>query len=151
MTGVVIAVTAGALIVVAQGALWLADRGTHDGDHPADAYSSITADAGGALLVMVTNPSATSVVAGCRLRPRLTPDLLQGVVPALVVRAASRAERRRVDRGASEVLGVVEARSTRTWRLPTCAGPIRCLVILGQPGGRLRVHDHALPATSGCR
>lgn len=50
MSGAVIAVTALAFVFVAMGALWLAERGTQNGDQPGDACSSITASAAGTLL-----------------------------------------------------------------------------------------------------
>ena len=37
------------------------------------------------------------------------PGRVQGLIPALVVRPATRSERRRVDRSASDFLGAVEA------------------------------------------
>jgi hypothetical protein len=145
MTGLVIVCTVLGFTMIAKGALWLADRGMEDGDQPADAHSSIGIGPDQDLLVEVVNPSETAVVVGCHVRRRLTPERLQGAVPSLVNRPATRSERRRPDRGASGMLGVVEPGSARRWAIPSDGGPSRCLVFLGQPGGRLRVHDHAVP------
>jgi hypothetical protein len=132
---------------LAKSALWLADRGTRDRDLPLDALSVLARGPDETVLVDVVNPSESAVAVGRRTRRQVAPGLVHGLVPTLVIRAATRAERRRLDRGASEFLGAVEARSTRTWRIPSAhlSGPSRCLVYLGQPGGRLRVHDHVVP------
>jgi hypothetical protein len=145
MTAFGILMTVVLFAAVAKGARWLADRGTEDGDRPLDALSAVAPGPDQTLLVRVVNPSETEVTIGCRSCMLMAPGRLQGLVPTLVIRPATRAERRRLDRGASDFLGAVEAWSTRTWRIPSPIGPSRCLVFLGQPGGRLRVHDHAVP------
>ena len=131
MTGLGIVVTVVLFATVAKGARWLVDRGMADGDRPMDAVSTVAAGPDQTLLVRIVNPSGTAVAIG--------------LTPTLVIRAATRSERRRLDRGAADFLGAVEAGSTRTWKIPSPVGASRCLVFLGQPGGRLRIHDHVVP------
>jgi hypothetical protein len=145
MTALGILITVVLFAVAAKGARWLVDRGIEGGDRPLDARSTVRPGPDQTLLVRVVNPSGTAVTIGCRTRTSTAPGRVQGLIPALVVRPATRSERRRVDRSASDFLGAVEAGSTRTWQIPYPIGPSRCLVFLGQPGGRLRVHDHVVP------
>jgi hypothetical protein len=144
MTIVGILMTVALFAVAATGSRWLVDRGLRDGDQRDDALSTVTIGPGRTVLVEVINPSGTDVAVGCRTRRRMAPERVQSLIPTLVIRPASRSEQRQLDRGASDVLGAVKAGGTRTWRIPSPAGPSRCLVYLGQPGGRLRVHDHAV-------
>jgi hypothetical protein len=145
MTALGILITVVLFAAAAKGARWMVDRGIHDGDRPKDALSTVAPGPDQTLLVRVVNPSGTAVAIGCRTRTSMAPRRARGLVPALVIRPATRSERRRLDRGASEFLGAVDAGSTRTWQIPSPIGPSRCLVFLGQPGGRLRVHDHMVP------
>jgi hypothetical protein len=145
MTAFGILVTIVLFAGAAKWARWLVDRGIRDGDRPGDAQSGLSLGPDDTLLVEVVNPSGTEVAVGCHTRRRVASNRLQGLIPTLVIRPASRSEQRQLDRGASDFLGAVEAGATRTWRIPSPPGPSRCLVYLGQPGGRLRVHDHAVP------
>jgi hypothetical protein len=145
MTGLGIVVTVVLFATVAKGARWLVDRGMADGDRPMDAVSTVAAGPDQTLLVRIVNPSGTAVAIGWRTRMPATPGRVRGLTPTLVIRAATRSERRRLDRGAADFLGAVEAGSTRTWKIPSPVGASRCLVFLGQPGGRLRIHDHVVP------
>jgi hypothetical protein len=149
MTGLGILLAVALFTAVVKGAQWLAARGIEDGDLPMDALSAIGPGPDRTLLVEVSNPSGTEVAVGCGTRRQMAPGRVRRLIPALVIRPATRTERRRLDRGASHFLGAVEAGSTRTWRIPSPLGPSRCFVFLGQPGGRLRVHDHAVPQVRG--
>jgi hypothetical protein len=145
MTALGIVMTVVLFAAVAKGTRWLVERGIADGDRPLDAVSTVAPGPDQTLLVRVVNPSGTAVAIGCRTRTRTAAGGAQGLLPTLVIRPATRSERRRLDRGASDFLGAVEAGSTRTWQIRAPIGPSRCLVVLGQPGGRLRVHDHQVP------
>jgi hypothetical protein len=146
MTGLVLALLIMILMApMARGAWWLACRGIEDGDRPGDPRTSVFLGVDQSIVVEVENLSSESIVLGWHIRPRHTANWLQIFTSTLVVRAMRRSERRRADYGASGILGAVEAHSARSWRLsaPTCASRIH--LILGLPGGRVRVHDHAVP------
>jgi hypothetical protein len=135
----------GFLALIGLAGFWLADRGVEAGDLPGDARSAISVAPDGSLLVEVVNPSPVAVTVGWHLRARQTPQVLQVVTPCLVVRPVRRAERRRPDRGATGFLGAVDAGCRERWSVPAPTVPARIHLVLGQPGSRLRVHDHLVP------
>lgn len=150
----VLAMTAG-VIAAACGMYRL---GLVAGDHPTDPTTSVNYHPrtnGSVLEVTVTNPAVVGdLVVGVTLRapfpwPRFLLDhsgrsLLQG---PLNRRPARTHERRRLDRGAHELLGVVPAGESQRWQLHADAEIGRVRVVLGRPG-RLRVHDHILARTT---
>jgi len=153
MTGLLFALLVMVLMTpMARAAWWLACRCIEDGDRPGDARTSVSRGLDQSIVVEVENSSGESIVVGWDVRPRMTPDCLQVLTSTLVIRALRRSERRRADGGASGFLGAVEAHTARSWHLPAPTVSSRILLILGQPGGRGRVHDYAvpdLPSSSG--
>jgi len=120
---------------------WLVRLGTVGGDLPGDATSRTGGDGTG-IWLSVENRSATPVLVGARVRDqRPLATLFQP--PALVVRPARFGERRSAGSWSDGVLGAVPPGQMR-WVLPGVTRPSRLLVALGQPGDRLRIHDHLL-------
>ena len=136
-TGLLAAVIGGwALIAVWAG--WLVRLGLEGGDRPGDAVSRITAD--GQWLV-ITNPGPVPVIVGVRRHRRRR--LAATLTPSLVVRAT-----RRHERGVAwsdAVVGAVAPGTESRWPVPPEATPSCLRVAIGQPGGRLRIHDHRSP------
>jgi hypothetical protein len=133
------------MVPAGRGAWWLACRGIEDGDRLGDPQTSVSLGADQSIVVEVENSTSESIVVGWHVRPRRIANCLQVLTPTLVVRTLHRSERRRADDGASGILGAVDAHSACSWHLlgPTLGSRLR--LILGLPGGRIRVHDHAVP------
>jgi hypothetical protein len=131
----VLAAVLGGWALIAVWAGWLVRLGLEGGDRPGDALSRISAD--GQWLV-VTNPGPVAVIVGVRRHRRRR--LAATWTPSLVVRAAHRHER-----GVSwsdAVVGAVAPGTEWRWPVPPVGTPSCLRVAIGQPGGRLRIHDH---------
>jgi hypothetical protein len=100
--------------------------------------------------VVVTNPGTEPVVVGMSARRYRTQRFEQLRIP-FAARAPRWYERRRPDRGADTVLGVVPAGDIARWQVAIGPGPVRLILTLGQANQRLRVHEHhvAVPHPAG--
>lgn len=124
------------------GALRLAKAMEAGADHPFDARSKVVRR-GDACRIVVTNPAPGTIIVGLRMR-HVRVASLSKLFPDLVIRPVQWSERRRADRGADLVLGAVEGRSAQEWRIDVPSTAVRVALVLSQPAGRLRVHDHLL-------
>jgi hypothetical protein len=139
MIGIVISVVG--LIVIGIAGFWLAVVGGTAGDLAVDATSRLVAAPGRVPQLVVTNPGPEPVVVGMTAR-RHSANGRDALWAQLAVRPGRWYERRQSDRRAATMLGVVEPHSTQRWDLPWADQPSRVVVLLGQGGGRLRVHEH---------
>jgi hypothetical protein len=133
-------------VLVAGGLLvrWMVVEGRRHGDEPLDATSRVVLGSDGAE-VTVTNPGSEPVVVGMSASRYRALRFEQLRVP-FVSRAPRWYERRRPDRGASTVLGVVPAGDLARWNVATGPGPVRLTLTLGQADDRLRIHEHLVAA-----
>jgi hypothetical protein len=120
---------------------WLVVEGQRHGDEPTDAVSRVLPAAAGRRDVVITNPGLEPVVVGMAVRLH-RPGRFDTLRPHLIIRASRWQERRRHDRGATDVLGVVAPGETSSWSLLMSCRSERIVLLIGQPGGRLRVHEH---------
>jgi len=127
------------------GLAWLVCTGFRQGDRPLDArISAQLQDAGQpderrpVIVAAVDNPSGAVVMVGLAARPSKIPALLSpgGIcVPALTSRRGLRAD-------AYETVGVVPAHGGARFTVPVTATGrrYRLVAVIGQSGGRLRLH-----------
>jgi hypothetical protein len=127
------------------GAGWLAIEGFRNGDQPLDVtVSAELRDVGQpdesrpVVVAELSNPSATPVVAGLSARPARVPSWAAG----RTVTGPWRTARYGLRAGQYETVSVVPARSAVQFAVPVTAPArrYRLIAVIGQEGGRLRVH-----------
>jgi len=123
-----------------------AAAGVRGGDRPGDAKVSALLRASGqpdeprpVVVATVRNPSDKPVLAGLSARRAVLPEWLRGGASVTV---PIRTTRRGLRPTAYETIGVVPARASARFPVPTRARARRYLVTaaIGQTGGRLRLH-----------
>ena len=92
------------------------------------------------VIATVRNPADVPLMAGFTARRRLIPGWLE---PGMSVTVPRRTTRRRYRASAQATVGVVPASGTGQFRVPVTAQArrYRLVAVLGQSGGRLRVHS----------
>jgi hypothetical protein len=135
----------GVAAVMGGGAGWLAIEGFRNGDRELDVrVSAELRDAGQpdeprpVVVAEFRNPSATPVVAGLSARPSRVPSWAAG----RTVTVPRRTARYGLHAGQYETVGVVPAGGTVRFAVPVTAPArrYRLIAVIGQEGGRLRVH-----------
>jgi hypothetical protein len=152
MLSLFIALAVGA--VVFAGACWLALEGFRNGDRPGDAPVRATLRSSGqpgeerpVAVVALGNPGAAPVLAAVAVRRALLPAWLAGVVSIAVPR---RTARRAYRPDGFPTVSVVPAGQYAELTAPVPAVVRRYLVmvLVGQAGGRLRVHRLRIEAAA---
>ena len=148
----------GVSALVLGGLAWLATAGFRQGDRPLDAIvSAELRDAGQpdeprpVVVAEVRNPSASPVMVGLSARPVRIPgwlgasalDFVAEMVPSSGgISVPRRTARPALRAGQYETVGVVPERGTvrLTVPVPTAGSRYWLTAVIGQSGGRLRVH-----------
>jgi hypothetical protein len=141
-------------VIVLAALYMLAAAGVRNGDRPGDARVSAVARRGTqpdeprpVLVAVVRNPSGSAVLAGLGARrawlPAWVADPQSAGAPLLT-------RRRKFRPGRFDTVGVVEAGGAAELAMPAPPRGRRWLltVVVGQPGGRLRVHRLRLAGDS---
>jgi hypothetical protein len=133
---------------------WCAGQGFRNGDRPDDAQVRATFRSSGqpgeerpVAVVAVRNPGGTPVLAAVAVRRALLPGLLAGPVSIAVPR---RTGRRGYRPGRFPTVAVVAAGQCAELSAPVAANARHYLVmvLVGQAGGRLRVHRLRIEAAA---
>ena len=152
MLSLLIALVVGAVAFAALG--WCAREGFRNGDRPDDAPVRAALRSSGqpgeerpVAVVGVRNPGGTPVLAAVSVRRALLPDCLAGAVTIAVPR---RTARRAYRPGGFPAVGVVAAGQCAELSAPVPVAMRRYLVmvLVGQAGGRLRVHRLRIEAAA---
>ncbi len=132
----------GGQAAVAWGAWSQVTRGIADGDRPGDPSSRVRRVGGGSIEVTVGNPSDHAVTVAWR--PTRLPLSWAPVGPPLGIRAAHRADRRDPAHEVAGLLGAVGGHGEASWTVERPGKGNGVRILLGLPGGRLRVHEHSI-------
>ena len=152
MLGLLIALAVGA--VAFAGLRWCALAGFRNGDRPGDAAVRAALRSSGqpgeerpVAVVAVRNPGGTPVLAAVGVRRALLPGWLAGAAGCAVPR---RTARRAYRPGGFPTVAVVAVGQCAVLSAPVPASARRYLVIVlvGQGGGRLRVHRRRIEAAA---
>ena len=140
------------LLVLVTFSVFMYLTGTRAGDRPEDATVQVQegrviehGNPSRAALVTVSNPSNTAIVVGLSER-HLGRKASAFRMPLTVTVPWWRTDRAQLLPSSQSKVGIVEPRATQQWVVPVADGnqPLRVVVVVGQTGGRLRVHDRVL-------